>query len=85
MPYVNVLHECQAKLLLYLQYGYRMGKVALHIAGVTLARDFKEIGIPVGLIHPGVVRHQSHCCLSSLNYQLVVLQAGFLHLSQSLA
>ena len=38
-----------------MQYGYRMGKAALHIAGVTLARDFKKIGIPVGLIHPGVV------------------------------
>ena len=32
-----------------------MGKAALHIAGVTLARDFKKRGIPVGLIHPGVV------------------------------
>lgn len=40
-----------------LQYGYRMGKAALHIAGVTLARDFKKSGIPVGLIHPGVVSH----------------------------
>ena len=38
-----------------MQYGYRMGKAALHIAGVTLARDFKKVGIPVGLIHPGVV------------------------------
>ena len=38
-----------------MQYGYRMGKAALHIAGVTLARDFKKAGIPVGLIHPGVV------------------------------
>lgn len=37
------------------QYGYRMGKAALHIAGATLARDFKQRGIPVGLIHPGVV------------------------------
>lgn len=37
------------------QYGYRMGKAALHMAGATLARDFKEHGIPVGLIHPGVV------------------------------
>ncbi len=35
-----------------MQYGYRMGKAALHIAGVTLARDFKKVGIPVGLIHP---------------------------------
>ena len=41
--------------LMSVQYGYRMGKAALHIAGVTLARDFKERGIPVGLIHPGVV------------------------------
>lgn len=32
-----------------------MGKAALHIAGVTLARDFKKRGIPVGLVHPGVV------------------------------
>ena len=39
-----------------MQYGYRMGKAALHIAGITLARDFKKRGIPVGLIHPGVVR-----------------------------
>ena len=37
-----------------------MAKVALHIAGVTLARDFKQIGIPVGLIHPGVVSFRSH-------------------------
>ena len=43
-----------------LQYGYRMGKAALHIAGVTLARDFKQRGIPVGLIHPGVVRCLLH-------------------------
>ena len=41
------------------QYGYRMGKAALHIAGVTLARDFKKIGIPVGLIHPGVVSQKT--------------------------
>ncbi len=42
-----------------MQYGYRMGKAALHIAGVTLARDFKKVGIPVGLIHPGVVSQAS--------------------------
>lgn len=42
-----------------MQYGYRMGKAALHIAGVTLARDFKKIGIPVGLIHPGVVSQEA--------------------------
>ena len=45
----------QEQHLMSVQYGYRMGKAALHIAGVTLARDFKERGIPVGLIHPGVV------------------------------
>ena len=44
---------------MYVQYGYRMGKAALHIAGATLARDFKEHGIPVGLIHPGVVSFAS--------------------------
>lgn len=41
-------------------YGYRMGKAALHIAGVTLARDFKKVGIPVGLIHPGVVNTEMY-------------------------
>ena len=45
----------QQRLVMCVQYGYRMGKAALHIAGATLARDFKERGIPVGLIHPGVV------------------------------
>ncbi len=39
-----------------LQYGYRMGKAALNIAGATLARDLKPRSIPVALIHPGVVR-----------------------------
>ena len=51
--------DFDVNLLLRMQYGYRMGKVALHIAGVTLARDFKEIGIPVGLIHPGVVSYHN--------------------------
>ena len=45
----------QQQHLVCMQYGYRMGKAALHIAGVTLARDFKKRGIPVGLVHPGVV------------------------------
>lgn len=44
-------------------YGYRMGKAALHIAGVTLARDFKKRGIPVGLIHPGVVNTEMYNAL----------------------
>lgn len=44
-------------------YGYRMGKAALHIAGVTLARDFKKHGIPVGLIHPGVVNTEMYNAL----------------------
>ena len=39
-----------------MQYGYRMGKAALNIAGATLARDLKPRSIPVALIHPGVVR-----------------------------
>jgi NAD(P)-dependent dehydrogenase (short-subunit alcohol dehydrogenase family) len=41
------------------QYGYRMSKAALNCAGATLARDLKDVGIPVALIHPGAVR----CCL----------------------
>ena len=37
------------------QYGYRMSKVALNMAGVTLAGDLKEAEVSVALIHPGVV------------------------------
>ncbi len=38
------------------QYGYRMSKVALNIAAVSLAHDIKPQGIMVGIIHPGYVR-----------------------------
>lgn len=38
-----------------LQFGYRMGKCALNMAGATLALDLKPDGIPLALIHPGVV------------------------------
>ena len=38
-----------------MQYGYRMGKAALNIAGATLARDLKSHSVSVALIHPGVV------------------------------
>lgn len=46
-------------------YGYRMSKVAVNIAGVSLARDLEEKGIAVGLLHPGFVktdmtRHQGN-------------------------
>ncbi len=37
------------------QYGYRMSKCALNIAGKSLAEDLKEKGIAVGLYHPGFV------------------------------
>jgi NAD(P)-dependent dehydrogenase (short-subunit alcohol dehydrogenase family) len=37
-------------------YGYRMSKAALNAAGVSLARDFKEYGIAVALLHPGYVQ-----------------------------
>ncbi len=37
-------------------YGYRMSKAALNIAGVTLARDLKRHGIAVALLHPGWVQ-----------------------------
>lgn len=37
-------------------YGYRMSKAALNAAGVSLARDFKEQGIAVALLHPGYVQ-----------------------------
>lgn len=40
-----------------LQYGYRMSKVALNIAGKTLAGDLKKSrGGLVAIVHPGVVR-----------------------------
>lgn len=36
-------------------YGYRMSKAAVNMAGMSLARDLKESGIAVSLIHPGMV------------------------------
>ena len=36
-------------------YGYRMSKAALNMAGVSLARDLRERGIAVLMLHPGVV------------------------------
>ncbi len=36
-------------------YGYRMSKAALNMAGVNLAHDFRSKGIPVGILHPGMV------------------------------
>ena len=38
------------------RYGYRMSKVAVNMAGVSLARDLESRGIAVGLVHPGFVR-----------------------------
>jgi NAD(P)-dependent dehydrogenase (short-subunit alcohol dehydrogenase family) len=37
-------------------YGYRMSKVALNMAGRSLARDLAPRGILVALLHPGFVR-----------------------------
>lgn len=36
-------------------YGYRMSKAAVNMAGMSLARDLKESGVAVSLIHPGMV------------------------------
>tara|TARA_Y100001968_G_scaffold298007_1_gene307560 strand:+ start:16461 stop:17126 length:666 start_codon:yes stop_codon:yes gene_type:complete len=36
-------------------YGYRMSKVALCMAGKSLANDLKPQGISVALLHPGLV------------------------------
>jgi NAD(P)-dependent dehydrogenase (short-subunit alcohol dehydrogenase family) len=36
-------------------YGYRMSKAAVNMAGMSLARDLKERGIAVALLHPGMV------------------------------
>jgi NAD(P)-dependent dehydrogenase (short-subunit alcohol dehydrogenase family) len=38
------------------RYGYRMSKVAVNMAGVSLAHDLKERGIAVALLHPGFVK-----------------------------
>jgi len=37
-------------------YGYRMSKAAVNMAGVNLALELKPRGIPVALLHPGMVR-----------------------------
>ncbi|HHP7232514.1 MAG TPA: SDR family oxidoreductase [Xenococcaceae cyanobacterium] len=37
-------------------YGYRMSKVALSMAGKSLAQDLKSQGIAVGILHPGLVK-----------------------------
>ena len=36
-------------------YGYRMAKAALNMAGVNLAHDFRDRGISVAILHPGLV------------------------------
>ncbi|MEO1375314.1 MAG: SDR family oxidoreductase [Cyanobacteria bacterium J06635_10] len=37
-------------------YGYRMSKVALSMAGKSLSVDLKSKGIPVAILHPGLVQ-----------------------------
>ncbi len=37
-------------------YGYRMSKAALNMAGKSLALDLKDRGVPVALLHPGMVK-----------------------------
>lgn len=36
-------------------YGYRMSKVALNMAGKSLAIDLRPRGVAVALLHPGLV------------------------------
>lgn len=36
-------------------YGYRMSKVAVSMAGKSLSLDLKPQGIPVAILHPGLV------------------------------
>merc|ERR1719336_1041730 len=36
-------------------YGYRMSKCALNMFGKSLSVELKEAGIPVAIIHPGMV------------------------------
>ena len=37
-------------------YGYRMSKAAVNMAGVNLAHDLKPRGIAIALLHPGYVK-----------------------------
>lgn len=37
-------------------YGYRMSKAAVNMAGVSLARDLAPRGIMVAVLHPGFIR-----------------------------
>lgn len=37
-------------------YGYRMSKVALNMAGKSMAIDLEPLGIAVAILHPGLVR-----------------------------
>ena len=37
-------------------YGYRMSKVALSMAGKSLAHDLKPEGIAIAILHPGLVQ-----------------------------
>jgi len=37
-------------------YGYRMSKAALNIAAVSVARDLEPQGVPVIILHPGMVK-----------------------------
>jgi NAD(P)-dependent dehydrogenase (short-subunit alcohol dehydrogenase family) len=46
---------CRATTLL-MQYGYRMSKTAVNMAGKLLAEDLAARHIPVGIVHPGAVR-----------------------------
>jgi len=38
------------------EYGYRMSKAALNMAGKSLALDLKPRGVAVALLHPGMVK-----------------------------
>ncbi len=38
------------------RYGYRMSKVAVNMAGRSLAHDLEEAGVAVVVLHPGFVR-----------------------------
>jgi len=37
-------------------YGYRMSKAALNMAGKSLSVDLREAGVPVAILHPGMVK-----------------------------
>ena len=53
-------------------YGYRMSKVALNMAGKSLTIDLEPRGIAVAMLHPGLVRTRMNQFLSGISPEQAV-------------